>query len=406
MALAPKLSVTAPPAAPYRYGLQSVVINAGDGAGRFEMAGVEYLMDSCRLDATRVWVDTASNPSTYDPDPLATQISGDIRWSADDALTASVTFFLTAGGGSRVVLVSIDGTGLSKRIRTGYQESAGFSGIARGATYTVHVTDVASGETTAETLTVDPNPTTSGSVTITPLTGLTAQKGAATVGDDSPDLASGVPFTIVASYGCAGISGEEARQILARRITQYEPAAVEKVFWEGTYGIYPSLRHGYVEPTDPLRPTGIVRAVAALEDAISWNGFAGTPVIHAPRWVYPFAAAANLIIRDRNVLRTPADTQWAFGSGYTSIIGPHDQDSEPVGSFETWMYITGPIQQWRSEIFINPDARSSLNRETNVVEAVAERTYVLAQDCKAYATLADLTFHAGGGGGAGGGDGF
>lgn len=406
MALAPKLSVTAPPAAPYRYGLQSVVIDAGIGGGRFEMSGVEYLMDSCRLDATRVWVDTACDPSMYDPDPLATQIDGQVLWRADDALTASVSFFLNSGGGSRVVLVSIDGTGLSKRIRTGFQQQAGFSGIARGATYTVHVTDVVSGETTTVSLTVDPNPTTSGSATITPLTGLTAQKGAATTGDDSPDLTTGVPFTVVASYGCAGITGEEARNILARRIVQYEPAAVEKVFWEGTYGIYPSLRNGYVEPTDPLRPTGIVRAVAALEDAISWNGFAGTPIIHAPRWVYPFAAAANLIVRDRNVLRTPADTMWSFGSGYTSIIGPHDQDTETVDPFQTWMYITGPIQQWRSDVFINPDAAGSLNRETNVVEAVAERTYVLAQDCKSYATLADLTFQAGGGGGGGLGDGF
>lgn len=404
MALAPKLAVTAPPAAPYRYGLQSVVINAGDGAGRFEMSGVEYLMDSCRLDATRVWVDTASNPGTYDPDPLATQLSGDVSWSADDALTASVSFSLSSGGGSRDVLVSIDGTGLSKRIRSGFRPVQAFSGIARGATYTVHVTDVVTGETTTVSLTVDPNPTTSGSTPITPLTGLTAQKGAATIGDDGPDLATGVPFTIVASYGCAGISGDEAQQILARRIAQYEPAAVEKVFWEGTYGITPSLRNGYVETTDPLRPTGIVRAVAALEDAMSWNGFAGTPVIHAPRWTYPFAAAANLIVRDRNVLRTPAETMWSFGSGYTAGIGPHDQDAETVDDFETWMYITGPIQQWRSDIFINPDSRASLNRETNVVEAVAERTYVLAQDCQAYAALADLTFHAGGGGGAG--DGF
>jgi hypothetical protein len=405
MALAPKLAVTAPPAAPYRYGLQSVVINAGDGGGRFEMSGVEYLMDSCRLDATRVWVDTASNPDAYDADPMATQITGDITWTADDATTASVDFNLAAGGGSRVVLVSIDGTGLSKRIRTGFQETAGFSGIARGATYTVHITDVVSGETTTVSLTVDPNPTTSGSVTITALTGLTAQKGAATIGDDSPDLATGVPFTVIASYGCAGISGDEARRILSRRIAQYEAAAVERVFWEGTYGVSPSLRNGYVEPTDPVRPTGIVRAVAALEDAISSQGFAGVPIIHAPRWVYPFAAGANLIVRDRNVLRTPADTMWAFGSGYTANVGPHDQDTETVDAFQSWLYITGPIQQWRSDVFINPDARASLNRETNVVEAVAERTYVLAQDCRAYATLADLSYQGGGGGG-GAGDGF
>lgn len=214
------------------------------------------------------------------------------------------------------------------------------------------------------------------------------------------DPVGATPFTIYSQFSCAGVSIAEGRERLLAQFALREPIAVEEAFWNGdllALGISPTLASSEYVAASTAPVTGVAAAVAHLERA--YYAVATTQgVIHAPRWVYPYAAQAGLLVRDGNVLRTPADTQWAFGVGYSGDQGPADA-TDVATADQAWMYMTGPVSQWRSDVMVLPPDDAALNLTSNLVELIAQRTYLLAFDCQAVSVLAGFDQVAGGGGG-------
>lgn len=203
----------------------------------------------------------------------------------------------------------------------------------------------------------------------------------------------GSAFTLYTTLNCKLIQLQEARSVVARRLALAEPRALEEAFWTGAAGNTPALA------TDPALSVlgsviGVTAAVALLEEALA-DQYAGVGIIHAPRAVNPYAAESTLVIRDGPVLRTPLDTLWAFGGGYDRSTGPVGQQA-PAAT-QTWMYATGAMAVRRdAEPLVIPEDGTALDRVTNEMVVIAERTHVLVQDCMpTLAVLVELGLDAG-----------
>jgi hypothetical protein len=392
----PKVTVAPPPPVPFRYGLQSVVLNRADNLDRVLAGGVEWDSQTCGW-RPHGYVDPSCNDDVLSGGYVSVRwVPGTDPATAD--LYATPNLDPTAvESGARWAYVTVDG-GPKLRVTA----NTLFANVTRGDPVTLTM--------------IDPYSNTAGDpVTVTiPTTGT----GTYLTGGETPRIAGGLrptmdatpeagprdtygqgPFSVFMSYDCAGVPADQARDVLQRRFEASEAAAVEEIVWYRTpFGSgMTSFKDSAYNPTSPDTATGIVDAVARLEEAFYWDR-TELGAIHAPRWVYPLAANAGLIVRDRNQLRTPTDTLWAFGVGYQASNGPADATASAAAG-QAWMYMTGPLAQWRSDVTVQPDAGASFDRLTNNTGLVAYRTYVVAWDCYVVSTLADLKAAAGGGGG-------
>lgn len=199
-------------------------------------------------------------------------------------------------------------------------------------------------------------------------------------------IVEGTPFTVVLGLQCklVGHTLEEFRDIVVRAFTLCEQRSVEEIFWTGSQGNN-SLAGTAEAPSeceilgDVTNPLSITAGVSAIESYLGSN-YCGTGVIHAPRGIAAFAAAANLMCQcGTPKVSTPLGTRWAFGGGYAANTGP-DGTEAPEGV--AWLYGTGAVSMWRSEIWVNPDdLRYAFNTRTNDVTVFAERKYAITYEC-------------------------
>lgn len=105
----------------------------------------------------------------------------------------------------------------------------------------------------------------------------------------------------------------------------------------------------------------IVAAVSRLEAEIGNTNTVG--VIHASTEWAAYAAQAQLIVRNGNVLRTPLGHLWVFGGGYRTGLGDT-------------LVATSPTFGWRGD----PTVRSAIDFETGEFHAVAERALVVGYE--------------------------
>lgn len=183
--------------------------------------------------------------------------------------------------------------------------------------------------------------------------------------DEGVDLVeSGDPFTIYAGVNCGSVGLGDAEARARRRLAAVEQRVAERHIWQTQIT---------VGATD-LTPGGavpLIRGIALLEQALA-EGYAGTGVIHAPRWVAGYAAHADQLRHDGPLLRTHLDTPYAFGLGYD----PDGTVGQPVR-----LYATGVPVIYRTDVFVPAALDEALDRITNQVFLIAERTYVAAFDC-------------------------
>jgi hypothetical protein len=200
-------------------------------------------------------------------------------------------------------------------------------------------------------------------------------------------LVEGGPFTAVLGVQCplVGYTLEEFERRVRNAFQLCEQRTVEEIFWTGSEGNN-SLAGTVGVPSTCFVPDGITTAnplsitggVSAIEDYMGSN-YCGTPVIHSPRAVAAFAARSNLLVGNVGRQTTPLGTRWAFGGGYAVNTGP-DGVAAPDGV--AWMYATGQVNIWRSELWINPDdLRYAFNTRTNDVLMYAERKYIVTTEC-------------------------
>jgi hypothetical protein len=124
-------------------------------------------------------------------------------------------------------------------------------------------------------------------------------------------------------------------------------------------------------------------ALGAVESALA-NCLRGVQgIIHISNDIASVLAEANLLVRDGPRLRTWNGNLVVVGNGYPRS-GP---DGSDPGLGYGWMFGTGPIFAYRSDIHVLLENNSALNRTDNTVKAIAERTYLLGYDCCLVAAL-------------------
>jgi hypothetical protein len=199
---------------------------------------------------------------------------------------------------------------------------------------------------------------------------------------------SGAPFAAVTSYTCSvqGYSFEEAAQRVRTRMTLHEQRAVERRLWQGSTGTgalgqLTGLLRGATDITPSGTATCIQDAVSILEQRLANNGISGG-IIHArPKLVPHLAAEHQIREASGRRLTTPLGTAYSFGQGYDGT-GPA---GEATTVSTDWIYATGRVLIWQdSEVFIPPPSQV-LNKSTNVLTLLGEKTYVVIVECGAWA---------------------
>lgn len=198
------------------------------------------------------------------------------------------------------------------------------------------------------------------------------------------------PFLLYASYDCppVGTVAKEAFDIAEKRLMVRENREVERVFWtsitEDGAQVNPSLAFGNsecgsapVNLTAPAGPVGVVASMAVLESALG-DCVPGSGVIHANYGLASFLAANFLITEKGDAWYTVTGQRLAIGAGYPGS-GPTNLPAE-LGT--TWVFATGPIIIYRSEIFLTPERyKEAVDARLNSVQVYAERVYAVGWSC-------------------------
>lgn len=202
-------------------------------------------------------------------------------------------------------------------------------------------------------------------------------------------LVSGTPFVAYLGILCplVGYTLEEFGRLVRNALEACEQRAVERTFWTGDMGNDPHLADPDTVVLGGAEPLGVLQGIATLESYLA-DTYCGVGVLHAPRGLAPYAANFGLIQGTNPRLSTPLGTRWAFGAGYSVNIGP---DGTPAPDGTAWIYATGQVNIWRSEVWMQPDdLEQAFSRTTNDVEMFAERSFVLTTECVTAAVLVRL----------------
>lgn len=196
-------------------------------------------------------------------------------------------------------------------------------------------------------------------------------------------LGEAMPFSVYGRFACTptgtGLTGAQDRA--TAHLLSREEARVEQAFWTGDLGNTPNLID--LQTSDNLTPTpgtgvGLSEGLALLEAHVE-----GGSVLHMSR--YLASLMGSRISASAQRLTTRLGTQVVAGLGYG------DQNTPNAGA--QWAYVTPGLFGYRGDIFTS-SARPGdlLNRATNDLMAVAERSYLIGFDpCRVGAVLIDPT---------------
>lgn len=200
------------------------------------------------------------------------------------------------------------------------------------------------------------------------------------------------PFTVFAEVDCSTPGfWDRAERSVRDALAQSEEYQVERAFWTGVAGgggvVYPHLAADteYEDAYGALLQTAVSNIGEAAElDVVEALGrvegelaecYNGVGVIHIPRTLAPAFAAENLIIPSGPGYVTHNGNIVVFGAGYTGSFP--DGSTNPNAMF---IYATGAMFIYRSDVRVFT-RRESLDRGTNTLKMIAERTYVVGWDC-------------------------
>jgi hypothetical protein len=198
-----------------------------------------------------------------------------------------------------------------------------------------------------------------------------------------------LPFTLYAEFECSPVGLAEAETDASHALVRVEQTQVETAFWTGAAGgqavVFPHLAADtetldgdiVLQPVASPAVTGadVAHALGALEQELA-DCYAGQGLIHVPRSVLPTLAAWNLITERDGRLYTTAGNLVVAGTGYTGS-GP---DGAAPAAGTAWIYATGAAWGYRSDPYVTR-LRDSLDRTSNTLRMLAERTYLIGFEC-------------------------
>lgn len=209
---------------------------------------------------------------------------------------------------------------------------------------------------------------------------------AAPIGDASP-------FSVMGSWTCAlaGYSPEDGQAKATRNLLDGEQHAVEWALWTGEADAFAPLDpdqayHGprFAHPSTPVIGTvHCARDLLAVIEQYTSHHYVGTPIIHAPRSALSYLDEQVMVTGQR--LETKLGVPIVAGAGYSEANTGPDGTRPAVGSY--WVYVTGAMLVYRSEVFTPPEATAGFYRCNNEFVALAERTYLAGWDCFTAAVL-------------------
>ncbi|MDI9914365.1 hypothetical protein [Rhodococcus sp. IEGM 1379] len=195
---------------------------------------------------------------------------------------------------------------------------------------------------------------------------------------DGIEVVEADPIIVYNGFTCRAVGVDESEMLDRARkaLTGGEWAAVEKAL--------PLM----TADTDIFTTTAVplVKGIGLLEDHLT-EQYGGVGVIHAPRHVAMFAAERRQIDVESGRKVTTLGTRWSFGN-YPNT----DADGDAAAVDTAWLVATGAVQVRRSEVKQRPvTLADALDRRTNEVFAIAERTYVVSWETVQAAVLVNLT---------------
>lgn len=195
-----------------------------------------------------------------------------------------------------------------------------------------------------------------------------ATYGACTVDSDVPtldatvgcEISNGLAFTVYARSDLSMAGGTpEARFADARRVLLAgEQYAIEDVLW---------ARFVAATPQATGTATSALGGLAVAENLMG-SVYTGAPVHHMSRRTATLLS--NELVVSGGKLSTILGSQVVAGGAYGL---PADDDAADPFT----MFATGALSLYRSEVF---DLGEVIDRDTNSVSAVVERTYVIGWD--------------------------
>lgn len=188
------------------------------------------------------------------------------------------------------------------------------------------------------------------------------------------------PFVVVKAVECSTRQGlRDHRERVVAAFNSLRHWSIEREFWEGN--VISGNPH-LAGPTTTTIATGVglKTAMAYLDESIGDTSQRG--MIHAPKFVAS-QWVANQVVRDvGGQLRSPMGNIVVSGGGYSNL-GPAGTDpngTSPVIT-KSWVYATGPVQVYASEVYVTPDDEASaVNRSANTIAYRAEQTVAVLWD--------------------------
>lgn len=199
-----------------------------------------------------------------------------------------------------------------------------------------------------------------------------------------------LPFTVYAEFECSPVGVADAESVASDALARVEQTQVEAAFWTGVAGgqtvVFPHLAadtealDGDIVLQSVASPvvTGgadVAQALGLLEQELA-DCYAGQGLIHVPRSALPTLAAWNLAGVVDGRLVTPAGNVIVAGTGYTGSA----PDGTAAAAGTAWIYATGAAWAYRSDPYVSR-LRDSLDRTSNTIRMLAERTYLIGFEC-------------------------
>ncbi len=198
-----------------------------------------------------------------------------------------------------------------------------------------------------------------------------------------------LPFTVYAEFDCSPVGLGNAQSVAQDALARVEQQQVEEAFWTGVAGgqtvVFPHLAANsevldgdivlQTVATPVVTGADAVHALGVLEQELA-ECYAGQGLIHVPRSALATLSAWNLIREDNGRLLTPGGNLVVAGGGYPGT-GP---DGSAPADGTTWIYATGAAWAYRSDVYFS-QVRDSLNRSSNTLRMLAERTYLVGFEC-------------------------
>lgn len=215
-----------------------------------------------------------------------------------------------------------------------------------------------------------------------------------TLDEGRPLVASG-PIVVYHGFSCKAGAMPPAEYLnLARAaLAGGESTAVERAVWTGTSDagdtsrmlLGPMALMGASTDVLTSGAVSLLAGIGLLEEYLSDN-YGGVGVLHAPRKVSPYAAAAEQIRWESSKPVTTVGTKWSFGAYPNTSVGGGE-----LGPNDAWIVATGRVMVRRSEVKGRPTQfAEALDSTTNEVFSIAERTYVAAWECVTAAAQVSL----------------